>query len=95
MNNDALLDSSSRIGAPDQGLTADGRAAIAQQPSNNDTARADLRDPGEDMLDANVWQGRDLCSLASLAQPSALSGVAQADAQALDRAADAIVAGLA
>jgi hypothetical protein len=102
LNTDALLDpgrlDSSRLdpnkvdlGLPERGLAADGRAP-AHTPAT-DRATTEPRDPGENVLQANVWPDASARSLAPFA--SGLDGNTIApDAQALDRAADAILAGL-
>jgi hypothetical protein len=97
LNTDALLDPNRLdpgkidIGLPERGLAADGRAP-AHTPATDRTT-TEPRDPGENVLQANVWPDASARSLAPFA--SGLDGNAIApDAQALDRTADAILAGL-
>jgi hypothetical protein len=102
-NTDALLDPSrldpSRldsgkldIGIPERGLAADGRAASLRTPSDGRTETTP-RDPGEDVLRANVWPDASARSLVHFASGLDTGAIAP-DAQALDRAAEAILAGL-
>jgi hypothetical protein len=99
LNTDALLDpnrleqSRVDIGQPERGLAADGRATSAQAPAAERGA-PEARDPGEDVLQANVWGDAPARSLVHFASGLDVAAIAP-DAQALDRAADAILAGLA
>jgi hypothetical protein len=91
---DALLDPNRLdpgrvdLGQHARGLATDGLAAPAAERSTTET-----RDPGEDVLQANVWDDVSPRSLAHFAGGFDAASIAP-DAQALDRAADAILAGL-
>lgn len=90
---DALLDpgrldrSRVDVGEHARGL---GDATPAPAPGSGTT---DTRDPGEAVLQANVWDGASPRSLAHFAGGFESASIAP-DAQALDRAADAILSGL-
>ena len=94
LNADALLDpnrldqSRVDIGQHARGLATDGAAALITERGT-----APARDPGEDVLQANVWDDNSPRSLAHFAGGVDAASIAP-DAQALDRAADAILAGL-
>jgi hypothetical protein len=96
LNADALLDPNrldqSRVdlGQQARGLAAEGPAAPAPLAERS---VAQTRDPGEDVLQASVWDDASPRSLAHFAGGFDASSIAP-DAQALDRAADAILAGL-
>ena len=96
LNADALLDpnrldqSRVDIGQHARGLATDG---IATPAPIAERGTAPARDPGEDVLQANVWDDNSARSLAHFAGGVDAASIAP-DAQALDRAADAILAGL-
>ena len=93
LNTDALLDPNrldqSRIdvGQQARGLAADAIAPIAERSPQ------EARDPGEDVLQANVWPDASTRSLAHFASGLDVGAIAP-DAQTLERTADAILAGL-
>ncbi|HJT98344.1 MAG TPA: hypothetical protein VJ696_08515 [Rhodanobacteraceae bacterium] len=72
-----------------RGLATDGLAP-ATVPAHD---AQDARDPGEDVLQAKVWDDASPRSLAYFAR--GFDAPIAPDAQALDRAADAILLGLA
>ena len=96
LNTDALLDpnrldqSRVDIGQHARGLATDG---IAPSSPVAERDAAQTRDPGEDVLQAKVWDDASPRSLAHFAGSFDAASIAP-DAQALDRAADAILAGL-
>jgi hypothetical protein len=96
LNADALLDpnrldqSRLEIGQHARGLATDG---VATQTPAAERSPVETRDAGEDVLQANVWDDASPRSLAHFAGGFDASSIAP-DAQALDRAADAILAGL-
>ena len=96
LNSDALLDpnrldqSRVDIGQHARGLATD---SVATPAPITERDAAPARDPGEDVLQANVWDDTSPRSLAHFASGIDAASIAP-DAQALDRAADAILAGL-